>query len=134
MSILKLKSSKLDLVVNNVVSVDQSGNSSVVLNHFINKVDLWHARLRHAHPKAMNKVLQMCNVSISNKEPFSFCHSCCLGKSHKQYAPLSNTRYTTMIDLVHTDLWDPSLAPSSSGYSYYIAFVDVFLGTLGSIF
>lgn len=37
---------------------------------------------------------------------------------------MSTTKHTTLFEIVHTDLWGLSPAPSSSGYSYYIAFVD----------
>lgn len=92
MDSLKLKSPKLDLVANNIVYVDQPDNGSLVVSPYINKSALWHARLGHVYAKAMHKVLHMCNVSIINKESFSFFHSCCLGKSHKQYTLVSITK------------------------------------------
>lgn len=57
---------------------------------------------------------------------FSFCSACCLGKVHN--LPFSSTlnEYTAPLELVHTDLWGPAHESSTSGYRYYILFVDDF--------
>lgn len=71
----------------------------------------------------MQSIFQLC---IKNKNFTDFCDSCCLGKSHKLFALLSNTKYKKLFELVYTDLYGPSPSPSSNGNSYYIAFVDAY--------
>lgn len=85
---------------------------------------MWHRRLGHAHASAIRTILDLCKVTYQNKSIVDFCSACCLGKAHRLHAPLSNTIYTTLFELIFSDLW--GLAPYlySSGYSYYIMFVD----------
>lgn len=98
----------VELITNNVIV---SQNSLTIDKHdctSLDKVYLWNSRLRHAHPKAIHKVLNLCNLHVKNKKTLDFCHSGCLGKAHKSFEPLSATKYTTLFELVHTDLWGPS--------------------------
>ena len=57
---------------------------------------------------------------------FSFCSTCCYGKIHKLLFYFSDIVYTQTLQLIHSDLWGPSLLQSSSGYYYYIHFVDAY--------
>jgi histone deacetylase 1/2 len=86
----------------------------------------WHVRLGHAHIKAVQSVLQSCNIPWSNKTPFLPCTICCIGKSHRLYAPISSTIYTKPFEVIHCDLWGPAPFTSYYGYNYYITFVDTF--------
>lgn len=56
----------------------------------VSKISFWHTRLSHANHKAIHRTLQMFNISFNNKEPYSFCQSCCFGKSHRLFAPMSS--------------------------------------------
>jgi histone deacetylase 1/2 len=84
---------------------------------------LWHQRLGHANSKVLHNVLHLCNIAFNNKNS-DFCDSCCMGKSHKIHAPLTDTVYKNPFELIHTDLWGPAHHVSNCGYTYYIAFVD----------
>lgn len=53
----------------------------------------------------------------------TFCEASCLGKIHRSAFPSTLNEYPTPLHLMHTDLWDSSLVPSSNGYLYFI-FVD----------
>ncbi|GAU19342.1 hypothetical protein TSUD_336290 [Trifolium subterraneum] len=86
----------------------------------------WHLRLGHIHSSAISTVLNLCNVPVSNKFSNESCSFCCIGKSHRLYAPLSHTVYTKPFEVVHTDLWGPAPFDSYYGYRYYITFVDTF--------
>lgn len=99
-------------------------NSCCFTSTFVNNASTWHYRLGHANDAAIKSVLQLCNISSSNKIGPDFCDSCCLGKAHRLYAPPSLTSHNTPFELVHSDLWEPSPSPSHGSYSYYIAFVD----------
>lgn len=61
---------------------------------------LWHRRLGHANVKAIKQVLELCNVSCSNKVLDEFCTACCLGKAHRIYAKPSETVYSKPFELV----------------------------------
>ncbi|CAH9056104.1 unnamed protein product, partial [Cuscuta epithymum] len=86
--------------------------------------NVWHLRLGHPHPEALKSVLQLCNVSVSNKNNLQFCSACCLGKAHRLPAYSSNTVYHKPFELIFTDLWGPAPVISFDGYTYYIAFID----------
>jgi hypothetical protein len=105
-------------------SVYCNNNSSVVSNE--NEFQMWHLRLGHANTLAVKSVLQLCNVPFSNKNTNLSCTFCCMGKSHRQHAPLSTTVYTKPFEVIHCDLWGPAPFVSHYGYNYYITFVDTF--------
>lgn len=66
----------------------------------------------------------MCNIHVRNKSFNEFLSSCYLEKSHKLYATLSNTKYTKLFELVHTNLWGSIPSPSNIGYIYYITLMS----------
>jgi histone deacetylase 1/2 len=101
-------------------------NSVVSARHSDNSFQLWHLRLGHAHLNAVKSVLSLCNVPFNNKSANFLCTHCCIGKSHRLHAPLSNTVYTKPFEVVHCDLWGPAPFVSYYGYSYYITFVDTY--------
>ena len=89
--------------------------------------DLWHRRLGHPSSKIVTKILSECNIKLQSNEKFPFfCTSCQMGRSHKLPFKKSLTQYTSPVELVESDLWDPSPILSSIGYRYYVSFVDAF--------
>jgi histone deacetylase 1/2 len=97
------------------VSKYSSSNFSVVSNTFscnnvvynalsVSEFHKWDLRLGHVHSSAIYVVLSLCNVPVSNKFVNESCYFCCIGKSHKLYAPLSQTMYTKPFEVIHTDL------------------------------
>ncbi|CAJ2646763.1 unnamed protein product [Trifolium pratense] len=101
-------------------------NNALSTGHLDNEFHKWHLRLGHAHNKAVQTVLNWCNVPYSNKNIVTSCTFCCIGKSHRLYAPLSKTNYTTPFEVIHCDLWGPAPFESYYGYNYYITFVDTY--------
>lgn len=54
----------------------------------------------------------------------TICLSCQLAKSkHLSYA-INIKCATTVLDLIHCDLWGPAPILSASGYAYYVVFID----------
>lgn len=88
--------------------------------------DVWHNRLGHPSDKVVSTVLSQCNIKGITKSSTSVCSACCLGKLHKFPLPTSSTVHTFPLQLVYSDLWGPSPIPSSSGYRYYVHFIDSF--------
>ncbi|MCH81099.1 retrovirus-related Pol polyprotein from transposon TNT 1-94, partial [Trifolium medium] len=123
---------KTDGVSNSPSSNFSVVNSSISCNNAVYNVPSasefhkWHLRLGHVHSSAITTVLNLCNVSVSNKFSNESCSFCCIGKSHKLYAPLSHTVYTKPFEVIHTDLWGPAPFDSYYGYRYYITFVDTY--------
>uniref|UniRef100_A0A803NJ32 Polyprotein n=1 Tax=Cannabis sativa TaxID=3483 RepID=A0A803NJ32_CANSA len=92
-----------------------------------NLFQMWHNRLGHPREKIVKTVLNTCNITVSNKIPFSPCNACCLGKIHKfPFPKASETVYNEPLQLVVTDLWGPSHITSTNGYKYYIHFLDAY--------
>jgi histone deacetylase 1/2 len=101
-------------------------NSALSTDKLASQFHIWHLRLGHAHNKAVQSVLHLCKIPFSNNNAFTSCTFCCVGKSHKLYAPLSNTVYTKPFEVIHCDLWGPAPFTSYYGYNYYITFVDTY--------
>lgn len=105
-------------------SIPASNNLVVASNNHVDTYTTWHRRLGHAHENAIRSVLSLCNIPCSSKTVSDFCNACCLGKSHRLHAPLSNTVYYAPFELIHIDLWGPSPMQSNQGYLYYMSLVD----------
>lgn len=110
-------------------SVSSSGHAPVEQPSVVSSVctaNLWHFRLGHPSLNVLRKALQFCKIPVSNKMDVDFCKACVMGKSHRLPSSLSTTEYTSPLELVYSDLWGPSPSPSSSGYLYYITFIDAY--------
>ena len=80
-----------------------------------------------SHPNAhvLRLVLNHSKINPSNKI-MDFCSACCVGKSHRLPSSMSETVYSTPLELIFSDLWRPSHIPSTNGYLDYVSFVDAF--------
>ena len=67
-----------------------------------------------------------CNIAPFNKNVSEFCSSCYVGNSHRLPSSISETVYSTPLELIFTDLWGPSHITSHSGYAYYVSFIDAY--------
>ena len=54
------------------------------------------------------------------------CINCALGKNTKNKFPSGTNRSRGILDLIQSNLSGPMLAPSLSGYLYYVFFIDNF--------
>ena len=56
---------------------------------------------------------------------FDMCESCILGKQKNvSFLKTSRTPKVEKLELIHTDLWGPSLVAFLGGSRYYITFID----------
>lgn len=81
---------------------------------------LWHRRLGHPGVEALSKLgpsLPSCNKELST----SLCHVRQLGRHTRLPFSVSTSRASN--DLVHCDIWMPSII-SVSGYKYYLVMLD----------
>ena len=87
-------------------------------------VEVWHRRLGHPSLRTLSKILQTCNQNSLINEKKLFCDACQYGKSHLLPFSISDSHAEKPLDLIHSDIWGPSPIASSSGFRYYIHFVD----------
>lgn len=84
----------------------------------------WHFRVGHSSANAMKNVVQIYKFLAVNKSVSNFYSHYCFGKSHRFPSSVLLTIYSSLFELIFTDLWGPAPFLSSSGYRYYVTFVD----------
>ena len=92
----------------------------------INKtLDCWHMRLGHPNASDLRKTLSACNITFGNKIfELSFCKACQYGKMHRLSFKSSESKSSTALEIIHSDLWGPAPTFSNQGFKYYIVFID----------
>ncbi|KAL1345376.1 hypothetical protein AAHE18_08G113100 [Arachis hypogaea] len=106
-------------------SSDQESHFSVQESRIV-----WHRRLGHPAAKTVAKVMQRCKIvdDDMNKRDTTaitpLCNACCQGKHHNFPFSDSLADYNTTLELVYSDIWRPAPIISSSGFRYYIIFID----------
>ena len=86
---------------------------------------LWHHRLGHISKKKMKMLMLKGKLLELKSIYFDMCKSCILGKQKNvSFLKTSRTLKVENLELVHTDLWGPSLVASLRGSMYYITFID----------
>jgi hypothetical protein len=95
-----------------------------------NEFEMWHKRLGHINNKGL---LNVCNNDLVIGMPkfnrnfvLPVCEACCKAKLTRNVMPILNPTCKNMLDLVHTDVWGPSQAPSIGGSKYFVTFIDYF--------
>jgi transposase InsO family protein len=87
---------------------------------------MWHSRLGHPSSPIVHQILKKHQLpfvgSLQNKE---VCEPCQLAKSKQLPFPLSSRVSSAPLQLVHTDVWCSPVV-SSSGFRYYVIFIDDF--------
>ena len=73
----------------------------------------------------MRELLSKGKLSELKIVNFDMCKSCVMGKQKKlSFLTGDKKLRATKLELVHTDLWGPSLVASFGGSRYYITFND----------
>jgi hypothetical protein len=93
-----------------VVVADASANSK-----------LWHLRLGHISEKGMKVLLSKGKLPELKSTESNLCEGCILGK-HKRlsFTTVGRTPKPEKLEMVHIDLWGPSLVESLGGSRYYV--------------
>ena len=86
---------------------------------------LWHQRMGHAHQCVIKHLRQNTNggPNQTTEAPNSACEGCEKGKSKRLPFPLSRSRASRPLDLVHSDL-DEMPVLSIGGYKYITTYLD----------
>ena len=86
---------------------------------------LWHRRFGHMSEKGMKMLLSKGKLPELKSIDFDMCERCILGKQKNvSFLNTGRTPNAEKLELVHTDLWGPSLVASLRGSRYYITFID----------
>ena len=115
---------------NSASSCNQSTNAKNKCTYDSNSIvtckpaNLWHSCLGHPSKKVLNDVLS--SLNINGNFDVEFCSYCQFGNSHKQPFSSAKLHTSSILELVHADVWDPSPIVSIEGYRYYICFIDDF--------
>ena len=84
---------------------------------------LWHARLGHASSSQVQQLAFRGLLGSVCTENFD-CISCQLGKQPALPFNTSESIFTDIFDLNHSDVWGPSSVSSIGGSRYFVVFVD----------
>ena len=119
-----------------VYPIPSISDLSSSLNHFKSfafvpvkphQILLWHHRLGHPHSRVLYSVLKTVFSSLSLSmidEVCSSCEYCISAKMHRLYLNKSSIVSTSILEIVHSDVWGPSPITSLLGFNYYVLFVD----------
>lgn len=89
--------------------------------------ELWHSRLGHVATDVISLLNKLGQVSVTSILPKpSVCSSCHLAKSKRLPFSVNEKRSSSVLDLIHCDLWGPAPVVSANGFRYYAIFVDDF--------
>ena len=102
-------------------------SASVVSEQSTYSLALWHSRLGHASIYRVKQLVSRGLLgSVSNK---SFdCRPCQFGKQTTLPFNNSVSHALSSFDLIHSDVWGPSLISTPGGSRYFVIFVDDFSG------
>ena len=86
---------------------------------------LWHQRMGHMNTSYVEK-LSNGNIAkgVSYDEKDVNCKPCTLGKMKKQPFPISTSKTSRVLELIHSDLCGPIQVDSKGGSKYFLTFTD----------
>ena len=89
---------------------------------------LWHQRFCHHHLSRVKKLLSG-NLVMgfrldSQADPDLVCEACKAGKMHGDLFPISHSRASRSLQLIHTDVHGPLKVSTHQGYRYWVSFID----------
>jgi hypothetical protein len=88
--------------------------------------ELWHQWLGHLGTFTVKHVLHNNNLLVSSlNNNTNVCNACRMAKSCQLPFPGSYNKTSSPLELVHTDVWGPTIH-ASSGCRYYVSFIDDF--------
>lgn len=89
---------------------------------------LWHRRFGHVNYGTLCKLNDAVDGICVNGDDAQIkqCKVCDLGKQHRNPFPISETRSTKILELIHTDLCGPMENKSIGGARYMLTFTDDF--------
>jgi hypothetical protein len=90
-------------------------------------IDRWHSRLGHPTFKVVSRILSKFSLPVvRNNNGHMSCPACLSSKSKQLAFSPSPTRVNNPLELIYTDVWDPSPTSSTNGFKYYVSFLDAY--------
>lgn len=87
--------------------------------------ELWHSHLGHVSFSIIQLLNKLGHLAITSLLPKpNICSSCQLTKSKRLPFDVNEKRASSILQLVHCDLWGHALIDSTDGFRYYVVFVD----------
>jgi GAG-pre-integrase domain len=83
---------------------------------------LWHRRLDHMSFSALERIFPDLFKKCSKSE--LVCDACEFAKHTKTTYPSFGSRSLNCFDIIHSDVWGPSRVASSSGFRWFVTFID----------
>ena len=92
-----------------------------------NDVELWHRRYGHLGVRNLKKLASSRMVegfqgTLTGE--LGLCEPCAYGKQHRTPFPVSQTRSSELLELVHTDVCGRMEVKSLTGNEYFVTFID----------
>ena len=87
--------------------------------------DLWHSRLGHVNHSVisfLNKKGQLYLTFLLSSP--KLCDTYQLAKNHLLPYSRNEHKSSNVLDLIHCDIWGPSLVKANLGFVYYVLFID----------
>ena len=102
-----------------------SPRDTIVVADASTDTSLWLCKLGRMSEKGMKMLLSRRKLLELKSIDFDMCESCILGKQKNvSFLETGRTPKAEKLELVHTDLWEPSPIASLRGSRYYITFID----------
>ena len=109
------------------IPVQQCASLSSTSPHTL-ELALWHCRLCHDHLAGVKKLLSgnlvMGFQLDSQVNPDLVCEACKAGKMHANPFPISQSRASRPLQLIHSDVHGPVKVSTYQGYRFWITFID----------
>lgn len=86
----------------------------------VESLSVWHSKLAHQNIAHVKQVLKRNKIVFSNEKLESTCIKCLSRKQHSFPYPLSHSRSTDLLELVHADLCGPMETSSIGGSRYFL--------------
>ena len=83
---------------------------------------LWHCRLGHIGVKRMKKLHADGFLESLDYESFDACEPCLLGRMTKTLFFGTMERATDLLEIIHTNVYDPMSVDASGEYRYFLTF------------
>jgi len=97
----------------------------VAVTKVVNNSTQWHQRLGHMSEKGMKLMVAKGKLSSLKYVDVGACEHCIFGKQKKvSFSRARKTPKVEKLELVHTDVWGPTLVKSIGNLRYYVTFID----------
>lgn len=90
----------------------------------VEKLSEWHLKLVHQNNEHIKKLLRLHNIKYIDDSADKICEQCLAGKQHRMPFPLSTSRATERLELIHADLCGPMEVESIGKSKYFLLLKD----------